>query len=576
MKIGRIFSELRRRHVFRVAAAYAIVAWLLIQVADITFPVFAFPEWTLRLVVILALLGFPVAIVLAWAYDMTATGLERTSAVDDDAGHISEAGSAEAGATAELTTTQPLLATAELDRRSIAVMPFVNLGGGPENEYFSDGITEDLIANLARTCCFKVISRTSIMQYKGQKKSARRIGRELGVASLLEGSVRRADGQVRIVAQLIDTRTDHHLWAETYDRQLEDIFEIQADVARRIAEALQAELSHEDEEQLTVAPTRDLAAYDFYLRGRHEWNSRTPASLATSVAQLRRAVAADPDFALAYAGLADSYLTLGIYGANAPHDVMPHAKAAAERALAIEGEQAEALTTLATVQAIYDWDWSGAEAGFEKAISACPVYSLAHHWLATNLLVPLGRFGEARDSLTIAQDLDPLSPALSVSFAVVDFFEGRFDEATKTCREILETNPGFWLAHFFYGWSLLESGAADEAIGAFESARDLSLSSVDALTGLACAQAAADRVDDAKGILEQLVSRAAKSYVSPAGLARIHIMLGERDEAISRLEEAVEARAADLAWLNVHPTFRRLADQAGFDAIQGEIFGSTA
>ena len=573
LKVGRLFSELRRRHVFRVAAAYAIVAWLLIQVADITFPVFAFPDWTLRLVVILALLGFPAALVLAWAYDMTATGLERTSYADGTA----EGESWPAGdEIPDATVTQPLLATAELDLRSIAVMPFVNLGGGPENEYFSDGITEDLIAHLARTCCFKVISRTSIMQYKGQQKSARRIGRELGVATLLEGSVRRANGRVRIVAQLIDARTDHHIWAETYDRQLEDIFEIQADVARQIAEALQAELTPRDEEQLTLAPTRDLAAYDFYLRGRHEWNARTSASLARSVAQLRRAVAADPDFALAHAGLADSYVTLGIYGASAPHEVMPNARAAAERALELDGEQAEALTSLATVKAIYDWDWRGAEEGYRRAITACHLYSLAHHWFATNLLVPLGRFDEGRDSLTRAQELDPLAPAISVSFAVIDFFEGRFDAATKTCRDVLETNPAFWLAHFFNGWSLLESGAAEEATAAFESARDLSLSSVDALTGLACAHAVAGRSEASREILGQLAVRSEKSYVSPAGLARIHIMLGEKDEAIARLERAVEVRAADIVWLNVHPTFRRLADHAGFGPIRDGVFGGGA
>jgi serine/threonine-protein kinase len=576
MRISRFFSELSRRHVFRVAAAYAIVAWILIQVADITFPVFALPDWSLRLVVILALLGFPVAVILAWAYDMTSTGLERTSAQVGADDKPAEKGVAETGRSAAgVPAPHPLLVTADRDPRSIAVMPFVNLGGGSENEYFSDGITEDLIANLARAACFKVISRTSIMQYKGQDKSARQIGRELGVATLLEGSVRRADGQVRIVAQLIDARSDHHMWAETYDRKLEDIFEIQADVARRIADSLQAELSPREEEQLSLAPTRNPAAYDFYLRGRHEWNHRSSASLARSVAQLKRAVGADPSFALALAGLADSYLTLGIYGANAPHDVMPLAKTAAEKALAIDDEQAEALTALATVRSIYEWDWVGAESGYEQAISAGPNYSRAHHWLATNLLVPLGRFDEARASLERAQDLDPLAPTISVSFAVIDFFEGRFADATKTCRSILESSPDFWLTHFFNGWSLLEGGQAEEAIAAFESARDLSLSSVDALTGLACAQAVAGRTDEARQVLEQLLERAERSYVSPAGLARLHVILGEREAAISRLEEAVEVRAADLAWLAVHPTFQKLADDPRFEVIRQKVFGSS-
>lgn len=566
MKIGRLFSELRRRHVLRVAAAYAVVAWLVIQVAEATFPAFDIPEWTMRLVVILAVLGFPIAIVLAWAFDMTPGGVERTRPLEKAVGPPVDAPPAVERSLSERPVPEPL-------PQSIAVLPFLNMSGEPENEYFSDGITEDLIAHLARLRDLKVISRTSVMQYKARPKGMREIASELGVATLLEGSVRRAGGHVRIVAQLVDARSDHPLWSETYDRELEDIFEIQADVAQRIARSLQAELSPRERERIAAAPTRDLAAYDLYLKGRHEWNRRTDASLARSLDHLKQAVAADPGFALALAGLADSYVTLGIYGARSPHEVMPRARAAAEKALGIDEEQAEALTALACVRSVYEWDWLTAEEEYRRAIDLSPNYPLAHHWYAANFLMPLRRFEEARGELERAQELDPLAPSIAASFAVLELFEGRLERAAEACKKVIASSPGFWLAHYFLGCTFQELGSNDEAIASLEKARTLSADSVDAAAALGQAYAAAGRADDARAVLNDLLARAAHDYVSPMRLAQTHLGIGETEEALSCLERAVEERAAGLVWLDVQPVFKGLRGDPRFEAVHRTVFG---
>ncbi len=573
MKLRNLVSELRRRRVFRVAAAYAVVAWLAIQVGEATFPAFGIPDWAMRLVVVLAIIGFPVAIVLAWAFDLTPSGVERTlpvgngstSAPQPGAESEGAAGTSSGGKAATTPAPEPL-------PHSIAVLPFSNLSAEPENEYFSDGITEDLIAHLARVRDLKVISRTSVMQYKHPEETAREIGQKLGVATILEGSVRRSEGQVRIVAQLIDTRTDHHLWSETYDRELKDIFEIQADVAGRITESLRAELTPRERQQITAAPTHDLAAYDLYLRGRHEWNFRTDASLSRSLDYLRQAVAADPGFALAFAGLADSYLTLGVYGARAPKDVMPQARMAAEAALQIDGEQAEALTSLASVRGVYEWDWEAAERDFRRAIDLSPNYPVAHHWYAANLLMPLRRFDEARAELTRAVELDPLAPSIGVNFAILDFFGGRYEAAAERCSEVIESHPGFWLAYYFLGLTELEAGAEELGVEALEKARDLSSDSVDSIAALGYAHALSGREKDARAILRELQRRNDQGYVSPIRFAQVHLALGETDRAFEWVERAVEAHAVGLIWLDVQPIFRELREDPRIQPIRGLVF----
>jgi serine/threonine-protein kinase len=572
-KVGNLFSELRRRRVLRVATVYAVAAWLAIQIGEATFPAFGIPDWAMRLLVVLAILGFPIAVVLAWAFDLTPRGVERTPRLLDEA---RVPASAESGGPSAARSPQAAVEPPSPDPHphSIAVLPFANLSADVENEYFSDGITEDLIAHLARVRDLKVISRTSVMQYKQQRaKSGREIGRELDVATLLEGSVRRAEGHVRIVAQLVDARTDHHLWSETYDRELENIFEIQADVARRIASSLRMKLTPREQKRIVAPPTRNLEAYDLYLRGRHEWNQRSEANLERSLDYLSQAVSADPEFALAFAGLADCYLTIGIYGTRPPQDVMPSARAAAEKALEIDGEQAEALTALACVRAVYEWDWKAAEEDFRHALNFGPNYPLAPHWYASNLLVPLRRFEEARAELERARELDPLAPSIATSLAILDFYRGRFEAASEACQGVIATHPAFWLAHYFSGLSHLQLEKPDEAIAAFERASDLSASSVDAVAALGCAYGLSGRWEEAREVLRALTERAERGYVSPIRLAQLHLALGEKNDALCWLERALVARCTGLIWLDVQPIFQVFREEPRFRAIRDRVLG---
>ena len=564
-RLTRFFTELRRRRVFRVGAAYALVSWFLIQAADVIVEPLKLPEWIQPLLIMTVFLGFPVALLLAWAFDLTPGGVERTPMLREDG---SRAEPAAAGGDAP----SPLSAA----DRSVAVLPFANLSESTENEYFSDGITDDLITHLSKIKDLRVISRTSVMRFKERTVGVQEIGRELGVSRILEGSVRRADNRVRVNAQLIDVRSDDHVWAEMYDRDLEDIFAIQMDVTARIAESLQAHLSSEEETGLTRQPTRDMEAYDLFLKGRFHWNRRTEADLFESVGYLKGAIERDPEYAEALAALADTYVTLGFYGALPPGETMPLASAAAEQALSLDGSAAPALVSRGSVRAFYDWDWQGAESDFRAAIEASPGYALAHQWYATNVLLPRGRFDEGRGHLERARDLDPLSSSIQVSFGVLDYFERRYEEAIEGLRQLTVATPGFGMAHFVIGGCLDQLGRHAEAVGAFRKAVDLSGRSVETLAALGHSLALSGQAEEAGQLLGRLIERSRDSYVSPTRLAMVRLGLGEADEALDRLAEAAEIKASDLVWIGVSPVWDALRTEDRFRSLLATVIGPDA
>ena len=342
-RVRTFFFELRRRHVIRVGIAYAAVAFILIEAAGNIFPVVGLEGWY-PAVVVLGLAGFPLTLILAWLFDLGPGGVVVTPRAED-------------AAPSTRVSQDTIVSAARLDPKTVAVLPFDNLDGDAEDDYFADGITEEITARLSRIRDLKVVSRTSVMIFKDVKKNIRQVGRDLGAGSVVEGSVRRAQGRVRITAQLIDARSDEHVWAESYNRSLEDIFAIQSDVAESIATALQAELTPSEVAGLERKATDDLQAYDAYLKGRFLYNLRTEDGIRKSVGFLEEAIDRDPVFALAHAALADSFVLLGLYNADPPGRVMPRAKALALDALRLDPNLGEALTALACVRAIYDWDW---------------------------------------------------------------------------------------------------------------------------------------------------------------------------------------------------------------------------
>lgn len=550
--VGRLIRELSRRHVFKVAAAYAAVAFVGIQVADLVFPVLHFPSWAYNVTVYAFLIGAPIVLVLTWIYDLTSEGLQRTASLDD----------AEAAPADDDDAT--LAPRAVYAPRSVAILPFANLSADPDNEYFSDGITEDIIARASRIRDLKVISRTSVMQYKGAQKNIRVIGRELGVATLLEGSVRRTGNRIRVVAQLLDARTDAHRWTETYDRVIEDIFEIQTDIANQIAAALQAELSPEEMETVADQPTTNLEAYDLYLRARHEWNRRTATSLVRSADMLKQVLELDPRFALAWAALADAYVSLGVYGAQAPADVMPAARHAAEEALRINSTLGEALAALGSYHAAHDLDFRSAERAFSAAMEMNPQYTTAPQWYALNALVPQRRFAEAEKLMARACELDPLSPIMTVSLGVLEYYKGDYALTVELCDDVLALHPRFGIAFFFQGLALEQLGRMDDAIAALQKSVELSDWSTEAVAGLAHAYAAAGREAEARKLLDTLEREAARRYVSPSFVAQVHVALGDHDRALALLDRARTLRSVDLLWVGVRPTFAPLHDDPRF------------
>ncbi len=542
----------------RVAIAYAAVAFILIEAAGNIFPVLGLENWY-PAVVVLGLTGFPVAMVLAWLFDLGPGGVVVTPPTD---------------AVTHPTTrvsNDTIVNAALLDPKTVAVLPFDNLDRESEDDYFSDGITEEITARLSRVRDLRVVSRTSVMVYKDVKKNIRQVGRDLGAGSVVEGSVRRAQGRVRITAQLIDARSDEHLWADSYNRSLEDIFAIQSDVAESIAGALQAELSPSEVATLERKATDDLQAYDAYLKGRFLYNLRTEDGIRKSVGFLEDAIQRDPVFALAHAGLADSFVLLGLYNAERPDRVMPRAKASAQDALRLDPRLGEALTALACVRSIYDWDWAAAEVDFKKAVEANPRYPTAYHWYAMNHLAPRGRIAQALLQLDKATDLDPQAPVLAASRGFLYYLEDRLDDAARVLKDVLTANPRFALAHFFLGQVLEQQQRYEHAMDAFEAASAIRGKTPEILTAMGNTAALAGEQAQALGYKGELVAMSADTYVSPGRIGQVCFTLGQVDEAFDWMNKALEIRAIDLIWARVLPVFQPHRGEPRFQALLGAI-----
>src|SRR6266478_4294440 len=355
------FAELKRRNVYKVAIAYAVVAWLLLQAVSILFPTFEAPPWTMKVFVAVIALGFPIALIIAWAFELTPEGLKRTEFADElpkKSAHsrawiyvviIAGAISVSLFFFGRYTATSKQSGSAELPVKSIAVLPFENLSGNPENAYFTDGIQEEILMRLAKIADLKVVSRTSTVRYKRSPDNLREIAMQLGVANVLEGSVQRTADRVHINVQLIKAASDAHLWAEAYDRKLTDIFAVESEIAKTIADTLQAKLTGSEQNAIAAQPTENTEAHQLYLRGRYLWNRRTGENLKKALAYFQQAAEKDPHYALAYSGMADSCVLIPIYSAGTPQDYLPRARAAAQKAVELDDTLAEAHTSLAYV-----------------------------------------------------------------------------------------------------------------------------------------------------------------------------------------------------------------------------------
>jgi len=589
-----LFQELKRRNVFRVGIAYLVLGWVLLQVVDVVVPILVLPEWVARLVLLLLGLGFPVVLIFAWAFELTPEGIKREKDVDRNRSITAATGrrldrtiigilavavvllvldrytgperpsrEVDSGQAASATGNVAANPTESADEdTSVAVLPFVNMSDDAENEYFSDGISEELLNVLVRVEGLRVPSRTSSFTFKGSNKKIAEIGRELNVDHVLEGSVRKAGDRIRVTAQLIDVRTDTHLWSETYTRQVDDIFAVQDEIAQAIVGALKVSLNGEQKQSLSQHSTSNVEAYNKYLLGRHLWNQRTPQSLLGSVEPLREAVKLDPLFDQAWAALADAYALIPEYRAGSIHEYVPLGREAADRALAINPDSARALTTLAYLDAMYAYDFASANAGFARAVELEPGYATGHQWFAEILAVQR-RTDEALKQIDLAIAADPLSAVVAHVKGWIQMYAGRTDEALKQYQAARELDPlmpsilgNMETVHLMRGeYAQARLLSAERArINGTDMSADLAV--IDAMENPALKDRAVEKLRQWKVLPDGAQDRGL--YLA---------LLGEYDLALENLEQAFAAGDPYAIHINRMSIYDPLRDNPRFQAL---------
>ena len=427
--------------------------------------------------------------------------------------------------------------------RSLAVLPLESLSGGVAQDYFTDGMTDQLITDLGQISALRVISRTSAMAYKGVHRPLAEIARELNVEAVVEGTVLRSGERVRITAQLIQVPNEKHLWAQSYEGDLQDTLALQNSVARAIAQQIQVALNPQEEAALKKSNPVNAEAYEAYLKGRYFWNKRTTEGLVRATDYFHHAIDTDAGYAKAYSGLADSYALSGDweYGILSPQDAFPKAKAAATKALALDDNLSEAHTSLAFIEDLYDWDWASAEKEYKRALALNPGYATAHHWYAWHLIV-MGRTDEGIAELRKSESLDPLSLIISADLADALCIAHRYDESVQQSQKTIEMDPHFAVAHYQLGQALEQKHRHDEAIAEFRRAMDLSGGNTTFESNLANAYAVSGRKEEAMKIVKDLESRRSQSSATDASIALIYVGLGDNDQAMIWLNKAYQAR----------------------------------
>ncbi|HEX4637898.1 MAG TPA: tetratricopeptide repeat protein [Chthoniobacterales bacterium] len=583
------FSELKRRNVYKVAVAYAVVGWVIAQIATQIFPFLEIPNWVVRLVIVLIAIGFPIALVIAWAFETTPEGIKRTEDVDLATAarapkkhawiYVAVIGAAISVGlffigrfTAGGTAPRQSEAATGLPAKSIAVLPFDNLSRDPDNAYFAEGVQDEILTRLAKVADLKVISRTSTQRFKSSPNDLPAIAKQLGVMHILEGSVQKANDQVRVNVQLINALTDAHLWADTYDRKLVDIFSVESDIAKTIADQLQAKLSGSEKTAMAKQPTANTEAYELYLKGRALWGKRSGDNIPKAIAFFEQAIARDPNYALAYAGLADSYILVPYYtGGITRGDAAPKARAAALKALQLDPNLSEGHAALGKILNFDDIDLPRSVREFQRAIELQPGSATAHHWYGNGPLIALGRFEEAIAEGKKSVELDPLSPVINADYGVTLYQARRYDEAAAQLRKTLEFDPTFFYTHYNLGIVLQLKGDLSGAIAEYEKAKQLSDDPyVLALWG--AAKAYAGDKNTALQTLADLDKISQHRDVDAYSRALVYLALNDKPEAIHRLEQDfADHDGGGIAPIKVDPLLDSLHGDPRFEALVQKV-----
>jgi TolB-like protein/tetratricopeptide (TPR) repeat protein len=588
MKIDNFFSELRRRNVYKVAVAYAVVAWLLMQIASQIFPFFEIPNWAVRLVVLLLIIGFPIALIIAWAFEVTPEGIKRTEAADA-AGQRSRGGAwiyivlvgaalsvglffigrYTAGratprpASAELRRGEQSEATAAIPGKSIAVLPLVNESGDPRDEYFSDGLSEELIAALAQISGLKVIGRSSSFRFKDRKEEPKTIGEKLGVSTLLEGTVRKQGDRVRIVAELISAADGIEVWTRTFDRELKDIFAVQQEIATAVAASLKVTLLGTDERTTTKPATQNTEAHNAYLKGHFHFQRRNLEDYRKAVGYFDQAIRLDPDYALAYAERSEALTLLGDLSGQAKTE-WPKARSDAEKAVAIAPALAEAHAALGWVRFFVDWKFAEGLSELKRAKELSPANPTANDLLA-RVTVYLGQVDEAERQARHAVELDPLAYQSQNNLARILWFEGKLDEADAVARKAAELQPTAASSHRWQTMVAVQRGDGATALREAQLEPDEGYRRFE----LALAQYVRGDRPAANAALADLIANGRDQLAYQ--IADVYAVRGETDKAFEWLQISFDNRDSGTLALLVDPLLRGLRDDPRYKNLLAKL-----
>ena len=592
MNFKSFFAELKRRNVYKIAVAYAVVSWLLIQAASIFFPAFDAPPWVMKVFIIVIIFGFPVALIFSWAFEITPEGIKLESEIEPSKSIKRRTGRKIVAITIALAVVaaglfvfqmvgrdrrarrsnvetaeggRPGGASLAADQKSIAVLPFVNMSADKNDEYLSDGMTEELINVLAKVPGLRVPGRTSCFAFKGKNEENifHKVGDQLHVGTVLEGSVRKAGDKLRVTAQLINVSDGYHLWSKDYDGDVKDILNFQSNVAEQVVQALQVKLGGEGTRVLAKKPTENPEAHRLYLLGRYEFAKYTQTGWNNAIRYYEQALKLDPNYALAYCGLADNYAYMGSV-------VMPEKEAIAkekefaQKALELDPELAEAHMSLA-LTLVADYDWRNGLKEFDRALELNPNLAFAYELQAWTVN-GLGRFDEAIAKTRKAVELDPLNPFFQMSLSFYQYWARQYDDAIVQARKTLEMDPNSAISHVLLGLSFLKKGDTAGAIAELEKSKAPDPGAwYQGFLGYAYA-ISGDRAK-AEEALRELEELAKRQYVSPTAFATIYLGLGQKEKCLDWLEKAYEQQDSACWYLKIDQIYDSVRNEPRFQAI---------
>jgi TolB-like protein/tetratricopeptide (TPR) repeat protein len=580
MKIDNFFEELKRRNVYKVAVAYAVVGWLLVQITTQVFPIFEIPNWALRLIVLAIIIGFPIALVIAWAFELTPEGIKHTEDVALSDKRVSKnrtwmyvtlIGAALSVAlffVGRLSAPSGSASPAGLLEKSIAVLPFENQNRDPDTDYLCDGIPESIINSLSELPKLKVMSRNSVFHYKGKEMDAQTVGRELKVQTLLTGRVRQRGDGLTIGVELINAQDNSQLWGQQYSRKLADVFAVQEEIAKEVSDKLRLKLTGTEKEQLAKRPTENLKAFQYYMQGRAAAQRRTNADLLASVSYYKKALQEDSKYALAYAGLADAYANLGYYGSIAPVEGRLKAEGAARKALELDDKLAEAHTALGQIYiAFAPSDFSTGDGELRHAIELNPNLAVAHYNLGLSF-IRQGRLDEASAELMKARELDPLSSVIARAVAIPSYFKRDYARAFELLRQANELGPPLSAT-----WEIglyIQNGSLKEAFGEIEKAKAVRKDDPLLIYSTGMAYAASGKQAAALQSIKELEAISGASLSTAHWIAKIYATLNDKEMAFSWLERGLATGALGVFYTD-EPVWDPLRDDPRFAALVGKM-----